>query len=320
MTLDFPDPANVRVTAVTSIDENVANTDEMRRRIAEARDALANGRDEWSLHFAPLDPLTERSVIEKSSGALVRTERAITIPRAQLQRVFADTNITITVTNADGYTDLAVYPGASTRATRQQKAHVESTLHAWSVDASRYLAAMHRLYSYLDRQPERATVVFTRLLESEDTPVLEEEQTLVEDVGRTADAITERLRAAEREAVTVDEQFDRVFNPFPAEIVVHLPREEVSAEGFEKKDRDFVIKRRGLVDALQALEGRWLSPDPLLMQQRSGNDPSPTAAAIAAMPRTSSPMVSATDIETAVIEQLKPASEYRVRWPESPAK
>jgi hypothetical protein len=198
---------------------------------------------------------------------------------------------------------------------------VEATLRAWSVDTARYLAAMHRLYSYLDRQPERAKVVFTRLLASEDTPVREEELALIEDVGRTADPITDRLRAAEREAVAIDEQFDRVFNPFPAEIVVHLPREETALEGFDKKDGGFVIRRRGLLDAVPALDGRWLSPDPLLMMQMRGeNEPEPTPAAIAAMPRHSSPMVTATEIEAAMMEELRPAAAYRLRWVESATK
>jgi hypothetical protein len=180
---------------------------------------------------------------------------------------------------------------------------------------------MHRLYSYLDRQPERATVVFKRLLFSEDTPVLDEEKALIEDLGRTADPITKRLRAAERDSVAIDEQFDRVFNPFPAEIVVHLPRAETEVEGFDKKEGQFLIKRRGLLDALQALDGRWLSPDLLLMMEMRGeNEPEPTPDAIAAMPRHSSPMVTATEIETSVIEELRPAAAYRLRWVESATK
>jgi len=317
VTLDFADPATVRITAATSIDEKLANTDEMHRRIADAREALLSGHDEWSARFAPLDPISERSVIEKSSGALVRVERSVTIPRAQLQRVFADTNITITVTNSDGFAELSVYPGASTRATRQQKQQVESTLRAWSADAARYLAAMHRLYAYLEREPGRAPFVFKRLLESEDTPVLQKEQALVEDVGRAADHITDKLRAAERDAVAIDEQFDRVFNPFPAEVVVHLPREAAEVEGFEKKDRQLVIPRRGLIDALQSLDGQWLSPDPLMMlQMGKENEPEPTAADVAAMPRHSTAVVTASDIEGAIIEQLKPAGAYRLRWAE----
>ena len=313
--LDFNEPANVRVTATTSIDDSLINSDEMRRRVADFRDALSGSRDEWSLRFAPLDPIAERNVVEKSAGAITRVERSITIPRAQLQRVFADTNITIEATNGDGFSELAIYPGASSRATRQQKAQVESTLHAWSADAARYLTAMHQLYSYLDQNPQRAKFVFTRMLDDENAPVLEEEQALVEGVGRAADGITERLRAAERDAVAVDEQFDRAFNPFPAEITVHVPSEASAVEGFEKKDRQFVIAHRGLVDALQTLTGRWLSPDPLLiLQTRKDDDPELTAAAIAAMPRHSTAVVTAADIEAAVIEQLKPANTYRLRW------
>jgi len=316
--LDFNEPANVRVTAITTIDDKLVNTDEMRRRVGDVRDALAGSRDEWAVRFAPLDPIAERTVMEKSSGSIVRAEHSVTVPRAQLQRVFADTNITIDATTADGYGELAIYPGASVRATREQKAQVESTLHTWAVDASRYLRAMNHLYTYLDSHPQRAKYVFTRMLESEDAPVLEVEQTMVEDVGRASDALTERLRTSERNAVSIDEQFDRVFNPLPAEIIVRLPGLPTAREGFIAKDQTETIPHRGLIDALEALNGRWLAPDPLmLLQSRNDNDPELTPDALAAMPRHSEADVSASDIEAAVIEQLKPANTYRLRWVEA---
>jgi hypothetical protein len=318
VTLDFNEPEKVRVTATTSIDDKLVNTEDMRRRVADVRDALANSRDEWSARFAPLEPMVERTIIDKASGSIVRTEHTVTIPRAQLQRVFADTNITIEATSGDGYAELAIYPGTSTRATRQQREAVESTLHAWTVDAARYLRAMHHLYSYLDAHPQRAKYVFTRMLDNEDAPVLEEEQGLVEGVGRASDALTERLRSAEQNAVSIDEQFDRVFNPLPAEIFVKLPSLPTARDGFVSKDQLETIPHRGLIDALEALNGRWLSPDPLmLLQTRNDNDPELTPDALAAMPRHSTPDVNASEIEAAVIEQLKPANTYRLRWVEA---
>ena len=314
--LDFNEPGNVKVTAITTVDDKLVNTDEMRRRVTETRDALASARDEWSLRFAPLDALAERTVVEKRSGAITRAERSIVIPRAQLQRAFADTNITIEATSGDGYSELAIYPGASTRASRQQREQVESTLHAWAIDAAQYIRTMQHLYSYLDQHPQRARYVFVRLLQSEDAPVLELERTLVEDVGRAADTITERLRSAEKNAVSIDEQFDRVFNPLPAEIIVSIPTPPHIRDGFVSKEGQELIRHRGLIDALESLKGRWLWPDPLLMLQTSADDEEPTAEAIAAMERHASPDVTSSDIEAAVVEQLKPANTYRLRWVE----
>jgi hypothetical protein len=69
---------------------------------------------------------------------------------------------------------------------------------------------------------------------------------------------------------------------------------------------------------LEALNGRWLSPDPLMMlQTRNDNDPELTPDALAAMPRHSTADVTASEIEAAVIEQLKPANTYRLRWVET---
>ena len=311
--LDFNEPKNVRVTAITTVDDKLVNTDEMRRRVTDMRDSLAHARDEWSIRFEPIDPIAERTVVEKQSGAITRTERSITISRAQLQRLFPD--VTIETTTRDGYSELAIYPGASTRATRQQREQVQTTLHAWAIDAAKYLKSMQHLYAYLDGHPQRAKYVFTRLLESEDAPVLEQEQTLVEEVGRAADAITARLQSAEQDAVSIDEQFDRVFNPLPAEIVVKTPTLPQIREGFVSKDGQELIPHRGIVDALESLKGKWLWPDPMLMlQTRTEDEPEPTGESMAAMPRTAAMDVTPSDIEAAVIEQLKPANTYRLRW------
>lgn len=61
-----------------------------------------------------------------------------------------------------------------------------------------------------------------------------------------------------------------MFNPFPAEVFVTTPGAITGLEGFEKTDEKTVaIRRRGIFDAIDALEGRWISPDPLSLLVRS---------------------------------------------------
>ena len=72
-----------------------------------------------------------------------------------------------------------------------------------------------------------------------------------------------------------------------------------------------MIRRAGLLDAVESLEGKWISPDPLAASLRNDED---TPADYAKMPRRWSEIVTPAEIEQAVIERLKPASVYRVRW------
>jgi len=132
-------------------------------------------------------------------------------------------------------------------------------------------------------------------------------------VWTTADRLSERMRPKETDAYMVDEEFDLVFNPFPGEIVVVTPKIASGVENFDKRDATtFVIPRRGLLDAVSSLEGKWVSPDPFAMSAHG--DPKPEQ--LAKMPRRWSAVVTASEIEAAVSERLKPASVYRVRWVE----
>jgi len=118
--------------------------------------------------------------------------------------------------------------------------------------------------------------------------------------------------------VALHEELDLVFNPFPAEVAVRTPEDILALQYMEERATNLaVIHRDGLLDAMSALEGRWISPDPLAILLRSSQTADskvPPPATVAAMPRRSTAAVTASEIEKAVMEELKPASVYRIRW------
>jgi hypothetical protein len=319
LTLDFDkDGKRLTVTVVTEIDTEVQGQ-AISDRIDAAREALLAGRDDWSNRFAAVDAESERLAFVKKRGVLQRAEHSAVIDRDALQRFFGDLPMTIGLTHGEGGTELAIYANSSTRATREQREHVEKAMQAWCSEAAHYLAAMNALYGYLVERPDRAEAVFTVLFSEHERSVNKREQALIESVTNDMDAIFASLRPAEKDALTLDDETDLVYNPFPAEIVVHLPHEIVAVENFEKRSEDTVaIRRAGLVDAIASLQGRWVSPDPLALAIRADQSDSdiPSAAWFASQPRKSSAVVTALDIQNALVEKLRPATTYKVRWAE----
>ncbi|HEY8132220.1 MAG TPA: hypothetical protein VII12_10025 [Thermoanaerobaculia bacterium] len=216
----------------------------------------------------------------------------------------------------DGWAELTIYPGSSERATRQQRERVERMLALYSERAAHYFQTIRGLYSYLDAKPQRAADVFTAVFRDEKDPparVSEKEESLAAGVRAAIDA----LLANEGETATLDRDFDAVFNPFPAELKVIVPGDVLAAEGFSRlPDRAFMVKLPTALEAVALLEGRWITPDPLAAALASPDDkPAPEiAAAIADQPRRAEAVVTASDIAGALMEKMRPAPRYRVRW------
>lgn len=306
----YEDPSRVHVNTSIHIDD--PDNKVIAQRVDGLREAIAGNRDEWAMRFAGLNIDNERIILDRSNGRVTGVERQTTIDRNELPKFFNDMSVTVSLLPNNGYTELTIIPSTSTRATRQQRERVLATLHEWSTEAAAYVDALSHLYQYLDANPERAQPAFTILLDDRDKKsVNDEEQALIDKVWSTADRLSERMRPKETDAYMVDEEFDLVFNPFPGEIVVSTPKTGSGVENFDKRDATtFVIPRRGLIDAISSLDGKWISPDPLAMSIRG--DPKPEQ--LAKMPRHWSPLVTASEIEEAVSARLKPASVYKVRW------
>jgi hypothetical protein len=307
---------HVAVTARTEIADNGKDASE-NARLVELRAAIVDHRDAWTARFATVNPESERATYEKSRGLLRRAERTVRMTVDDLQRLLSDCG-TIQITDGDHWTELALYPSSSTRATRQQREHVELAMHTFSADVVRYLRALDRLYSYLDHAPDRATPVFIIFLsDKEERSTIEEEDALLTEVDKAMDRIIDHVDEAKKQGVTLDEEFDLVFNPLPGEIVVRLPSPILSSEGFERRDeRTVAIPRAALTDAIASLEGRWASPDPLAIIARASdtNTDMPKPAEVAARPRHSTPTVTVDEVEKALAARVRPAAAYRVRW------
>lgn len=313
VTIDFDENDDqVLVTAETSFDAT-PRTDAALARANEAREAALHGIDPWAVRFARMKADRERTILDRNQGTLDRVTHSIRIPARDLQGVFSDTNITVHVLRGEGWSELSFYPGSSIRATREQNEHFTQALDTWSAAVARYYTAIHYLYLYIDDNPPRAEHLFAAILgeTSEDgiePVVLEEEQPLVDEVLRTMDDIAARMDEDDGTAATFAEEADLIFNPFPARIVVKVPGEVLGTQGFGE---DLTIEPIDLFATVSALQGRWISPDPLAALLR---DETPKAADLAIQPRRSAVNLRPSDIAEAIRAELERPKTYVVRW------
>lgn len=286
--------------------------EQLAARVESARAAAMSGSDPWSIRFARLStPEEEKVTVQKKRGELERVTRSARIPADDLQHLLSDTNITVHVLRGEGWREIAFYPGSGGRATREQQREFDATLTTWSESVARYFTAVHHLYSYMQKNPGRDRYVFAALLSEklEDAPVTEDETPLVEAVVDAMGNIATQMDEHEGRAATLAEEADLVFNPFPARIVVRVPGDVLAREGFNK---ELTIEPVDLFTAIAALEGRWISPDPLAALLRDEEGPTPEQLADA--PRKSEAVVSSSEITRAIREQLARPRVYSVRW------
>jgi hypothetical protein len=305
------------MVTVTSTFLATPKSDRLRERVEAARAAALAGTDPWSVRFERLrTPIEERHTVEKSRGALERVTHAARIPADDLQQLLSDTSITVDVLRAEGWRELRLYPGSTGRATREQQAELERTLAVWSRSVARYFTAIDHLYSYLDAHPQRAQPMFAALLEErqEDGTIPavfeEEEQPLLDAVTHSMDEIATRMDSEEGQTA-VFELTDLVFNPFPGRVVIQPPGDVIASEGFTEKGNEVTIEPVDLFASLEKLEGRWISPDPLAGMLR---EEKVTSAELARMERKSTAVISASEVTSAIREQLARPRSYVVRW------
>jgi hypothetical protein len=303
------------VTAQTSFDLESKNA-EVRTRLEAARGAALAGTDPWSARFGRLTAQTEQLTFHRTNGVLDRMTRIARIPREDLQRFFSDASLTVSIVDGDGWSELTIYPGASTRATREQREHFTRSMSSWSGEVARYFTALSHVYQYLDGAPQRAPYVFAALLNEKrsdgtDPALLEDEQPMIDTVLEAMEEIGQRMDVEEGRALSFAEEADLVFNPLPATLTIRTDGAIESAEGFRETGGALVIEPIDLFATIAELEGRWVSPDPLTALLR---DEVPTAEQLAKLPRKSTPFVSGTEIETALREKLVRPARYVVRW------
>jgi hypothetical protein len=315
VSLQFDDDGAIVLTAQTSFSTD-SDDKAMMSRVRAAREAARSGSDAWSTRFNRIDPKDERLIWDRRDGELYRVTRSTSVKFDDVQQFFADTALMFQLTRRDGYNELTIYPGTSTRATREQQAHFRRAMHEWSKSIERYFRAIDHLYDYLEENPQRAEYVFAALFEEKDAAgvpvqVLEDELALLEQVNTSMQAIGDRLDA--EDGYPLSEEADLIYNPFPARLTLRFDKDVVAVEGFDKKsERELEVPQVELLDSITKLEGRWISPDPLTVMLRA--DGPVRGADFARLPRKSTDVLFSDEIEKAVVEQLKRPSQYSVRW------
>ena len=311
LTIEFlRDSDDVVLTAQTRFDLKPRNADSQ-RRVDAARDAALTGIDAWTVRFARMTPESERVTTQRTRGALESVTRTVRIPADDLQRVFSDVAITIDVQRGEGWRELAIYPGVSSRATRDQQRRFEEELASWSSDVARYFSTVRHLYAYLDENPGRAQYVFGAILNEKDAAVTEDEEPLLRAVLDSMERIATKMDERDARAESFAEVADLIFNPFPARMVVRVPGDAVAVEGFDQSKSDLVIEPIDLFQAVAGLEGKWITPDPLVALLR---DESPTPEQLAEAPRKADAVTSASEVAAALRAQLARPKNYVVRW------
>ena len=313
LTLAFNDSGD-RVTIESSTTLPSLKEAKDRARVEHLRDELLGGRDEWALRFQHAAPEHDRVVIDRNGGELASVQRSATIDADDLQKFFYDLPITTKVIRGPGWVELAIYPGTSNRATRQDRDDFEKRLNAGAGAARRYINAMRVLYEYLDEHPQRSHDVFDALFREEDDPRLivatKTEMDLLKAVNEAMGALIEMDWGGD-----ISREADAVSNPFPAKIVVRTPTDPILIEGFTRDESGLVIEPKRLTEALAALEGRWLSPDPIAIAIRSPKlSAEEVVAQLALAKRHAEPVVGLDEVVSGLREQLRPADRYRVRF------
>jgi hypothetical protein len=312
------------------------------RRLAETRQAILDGTDAWGTRIAAADPAAERFSWEKRLGALRSASRSAVFaePRG-LEAFFRDTSLSVSysIDSERGVAELTIVPGTSARATRKQREETERTLSAWTAAVAEYLKAGQALYAYLEEQPDRAyaclgTLFGERLNEEEAKDLDEltdEERRQVDRLDEAMGKVLEVLAVPEGSAYSPDEVSQLVYDPFPARLTVKLPGAPLEVEGFLRgvrgvpgEDGALAVPGHGLWEALRSLEGRWLSPDPVLFYIESARQEEQDGAGFHTFlerPRQAAPdhlLPSAREVRSAIEESLKPAPLYRASWRVNP--
>jgi len=317
--ISFRDDAPMVVRAEVAFAEDPPE-EAVRDRLRLVRQEYLDMRDAWTRRFERLDARYETYGWERSQGELVGVTRTAIASPERLSDLFYDTSIRADYVERDGVADLTLYAGSSQRATREQEREFRDSVDQFSRDVTAYFHAMDAVYDYLDREPDRAVVIFAALVgEDGDWESPDEDETaLLEQVTDATDRVMSVLATSQSRAWSFEEISSLVNDPFPAEVVVLPGGEILELEGFERDEATGGIRvpKVSLWAAFESLRGRWLSPDPLVSLVEAGRTEGPALSpeSMAAEARLSRPPADWKEVRTELMSRLTPASTYRARW------
>jgi hypothetical protein len=316
-------------TVIATVVQEIAPSDRgpgnraLADRLEESREALENNLDPWSQRFANLELLAEHQSIERVEGELRRWIHSA---------VFGSFDIFLPLVEADGLTgnlagdghvmELSLFPTGGSRATYSQRQEAEQRLGEWSDQLAEYLGAVHDLYDYLDRRPDRAVHCFAHVLDrheglGETGPLSPTEEELVTQVKEAMEWVAAAILVADDEAFSLNELSRLVYDPFPTRLTVAVDAEVLSAVGFIDRGGDFERPPVDAWNALRSLEGRWISPDLVTAAAAPAPDdqqPEPDVLMLASTPRYFSSAPTPAEVGTAIFDELVPEDMLQLRW------
>lgn len=300
--------------------ENQAAAD----RVTALRTSLMNEADQWSMLFRSLQPIEERYTTERFDGELRIVERSAVIHRDELETLFRASSIPAFVSAGDGWAELAIYPGESGRATRQQREVLQERLDAWSHALERYFTSLSFVVAYLDQQPDRRRAVWSVIFDdfvddSETEDLTESELRLTEGLQLAIEATWKVFEIEGEEAYSLQQIGYLVYDPFPSDVTVEVPGQVIASEGFRQQGGMLEIRRVGLWEAFESLREATVTNDPLAAWMKAAEEeeePSFDFEAFLLNPVRLEQTPSSEEIVAALESELRPASLYRVRWRE----
>lgn len=341
-------------TVVLRVDTVVADegdTPEMNERLDEIRAELLDGRDAWARRFDRVNPKGESFSWAKEQGKLRQTTRIARINPDELGSIFFDTSLQFRYHEERGYAELEIYAGDSQLATREQIREYDEAADRWSHAVTGYYRALDELYRYANSYPDRAEGMFAIVFEGDEAaseggkdgpelpaagdgggreepggatgstpPVTEEERAMAERVVLALDEIIEAQGRREGRELSADALARLVNDPFPGDLRIRPDGHIEEFEGFvrDAESGGVRVERRGLLEALASMRGRWASPDPFheALDRETAGDAAPPfdLATFLAQPRASSPPKDWREVRAALDKALRPASTYRLRW------
>ena len=321
----------VRLGSKQAFEDNAAARD----RIAAVQRELLDEHDAWSRRFRRLEPILDRVVWDRTEGSLAAvTRRAYAEDPHSLRQFFEDSLIEARLAERDSERELTLVVESGSWASRAEREDLREGLAPWFDDLARYLHDASELYGFLERNPSLAPEAFSALFErararetlsnrrpggsaaAEAGDPGEQAALLAHQLENSMGEVLLVLQVSPDSGVSLEELSSLVYDPFPAPLTVQVPGKILEVEGFRRGERGLLeAGGEGLLRALQALEGKWVDPDPLLAEYRAlSGDGVVDAQAFARRPRRRLPPPSASELRDTLEKSLSGPQVYRVRW------
>lgn len=295
-------------------------------RLDQLERDLVDEADAWSRRLRALEPPRDVWTLERKDGRVVRATREVRLAsRDSLIDLVPDAPLSIRYDEREGWAEFSIVPGGGGPATYQERRRVQAEMDAWARRVVPYIEAVGELWRYLDARPERARPCLAALFDegtAGEGSLGDDEEALVDAVEETGGLVLEVFEIPAEEADSLDERVRRVYDPFPAPVVVTVPGTVLESEGFRVgAGGTYEIDALGLWNAFRSLEGQWIAPDPVvaswLHEQRGGGGDFDLDG-FAAKPRFVSAAPPPGELVRSLERALRPQSIYRVLWDTAP--